>query len=86
MALGGKNSPANAGDMGSIPGSGRCAGRKWQPSPVFLPGKFLDRGAWWATIHGVPNSRTQLSTHTFIVELNSLIDDLSDFLAELSSN
>ena len=81
-----KNSPANAGDTGSIPGSGRCAGRKWQPSPVFLPGKFLDRGAWQATIHGVTNSRTQLSTHTFIVELNSLIDDLSDFLAEFSSN
>ena len=29
-----KNPPANAGDMGSIPGE-----EKWQPSPVFLPGK-----------------------------------------------
>ena len=29
---------ANAGDLGLIPGSGR---RKWQPSPVFLPGKVL---------------------------------------------
>ena len=27
-------------DVGSIPGSGRCTGiRKWQPTPVFLPGK-----------------------------------------------
>ena len=35
------NPPANAGDMGdtgSIPGLGRCR-MKWQPTPVFLPGK-----------------------------------------------
>ena len=34
-----KNPPANAkdaGDGGSIPGLGS---RKWQPAPVFLPGK-----------------------------------------------
>ena len=30
----------NAGDQGSIPGSGRSSWRrKWQPTPVFLPGK-----------------------------------------------
>ena len=29
--------------------------RKWQPTPVFLPGKFY-RGAWWATVHGVTKS------------------------------
>ena len=27
--------------------------RKWQPTPVFLPGQSHGRGAWWATIHGV---------------------------------
>ena len=27
--------------------------RKWQPTPVFLPGKPTDRGGWWATVHGV---------------------------------
>ena len=27
--------------------------RKWQPAPVFLPGKSMDRGAWWATVHEV---------------------------------
>ena len=31
-----RNPAANAGDAGSIPGLGR---RKWQPAPVFLPGK-----------------------------------------------
>ena len=34
-----KNLPGNAGDagdMGSVPGSGR----KWQPTPIFLPREF----------------------------------------------
>ena len=26
---------------------------QWQPTQVFLPGKSMDRGAWWATVHGV---------------------------------
>ena len=35
-----KNPPVSAGNMGLIPGLGRSPGeRKWQPSPVFLPGK-----------------------------------------------
>ena len=35
-----KNLPANAGDMGSIPESGRFPWRrKWQPTPVFWSGK-----------------------------------------------
>ena len=33
--------PCNVGDPGSIPGSGRSPReRKWQPTPVFLPGKL----------------------------------------------
>ena len=35
--------------------------RKWQPTPVFLPGESLDRGAWWATAHGVTKSHRWLS-------------------------
>ena len=27
--------------------------REWQPTPVFLPGESMDRGAWRATVHGV---------------------------------
>ena len=34
-----KNLPASAGDLGSIPMSGRSLRRKWQPTQVFLPGK-----------------------------------------------
>ena len=28
-------------------------GRKWQPTPVFLPGDPRDGRAWWAAIYGV---------------------------------
>ena len=38
--------------------------RKWQPTPVFLPGNSLYRGAWWVTVHGVTKSWTQLSDGT----------------------
>ena len=34
--------------------------RKWQPTPVFVPGESLDGAAWWAAISGVAQSRTRL--------------------------
>ena len=34
--------------------------RKWQPTPVFLPGESQGRGAWWAAIYWVAQSRTRL--------------------------
>ena len=34
--------------------------RKWQPTPVFLPGESQDSGAWWAAVYGVSQSRTWL--------------------------
>ena len=34
--------------------------RKWQPIPVFLPGESQGRGAWWAAVYGVAQSRTRL--------------------------
>ena len=36
--------------------------RKQQPTLVFLPGKSMDRGAWQATVHGVPRVRYNLVT------------------------
>ena len=63
-----KNPPADSGDMrdaGSIPGSGRSPGggreNSLQHSCLENP---MDRGAWWATIHGVRNSRTRLKRHS----------------------
>ena len=31
--------------------------RACQPTPAFLPGESMDRGAWWATVHGVTKSQ-----------------------------
>ena len=62
----GKVSAYNAGDLGSIPGSGKISWRrKWHPTPVLLPENPMDRGAWQATVHGVAKSRTRLSDFTF---------------------
>ena len=56
--LSGQESACNAGDSGSIPVSGRFLWRrKWQPTPVFLPGDPMDRGVWQATVHGVTKSQ-----------------------------
>ena len=37
--------------------------RKWKPTPVFFPGKSMDRGAWRITVRVVGKSWTQLSMH-----------------------
>ena len=34
--------------------------RKWQPTPVFLPGESQGQGAWWAAVYGVTQSGTRL--------------------------
>ena len=34
--------------------------RKWQPTPVFLPGESPGRGSWWAAVYGVSQSQTRL--------------------------
>ena len=36
--------------------------RQWLPTPVLLPGQSMDGGAWWAAVHGVTESWTQLVT------------------------
>ena len=49
-----KNPPANAGDVGSIPGSGRSPGEgNGNPLQYSCLGNPMDRGAWRATVHGV---------------------------------
>ena len=48
------NLPANAGHTGSIPGSGRSPGEgNGYPLQYSCLGDPMDRGAWWATVHGV---------------------------------
>ena len=36
--------------------------KKWQPTPVFLPGESQGRGAWWAAVYGVTESDTTEAT------------------------
>ena len=49
-----KNLPANVGDAGSIPRSGRSpGGGKGNPLQYFCLGNPMDRGAWCATVPGV---------------------------------
>ena len=58
----GKVSVCNARDLGSTPGLGRSPWRrKWQPTPVFMPGEFHGQRAWRGIVHGVTKSQTQLS-------------------------
>ena len=55
----GKESICNAGGLGLIPGLGRSPGEGngYQLQYSCL-GNSMDRGAWWATVHGVTKSRT----------------------------
>ena len=54
-----KNLPASAGAMGLIPGSGRHP-RDGNGNPLQYSclENTMDRGAWWATVHGVAKSWT----------------------------
>ena len=62
----GKESAWNAGDLGSIPGSGRSPGEgNGNPLQCSCLENSMEGGAWWATVHGVPKSRTGLSDFTF---------------------
>ena len=48
-----QNLPANAGDAGSTPGSGRSPGEvNGNPLQYSCLENFMDRGAWRATVHG----------------------------------
>ena len=62
VALVVKNLPANSGDIGdvvSIPGLGRSPGEgNHNPLRYFCLEHPMDRGAWWATVHGVTESDT----------------------------
>ena len=60
-----KASACNAGDLGSIPGSGSSPGEgNGNPLQYSCLENPKDGGAWWALVHGVTKSRTQLSDFT----------------------
>ena len=60
-----KASAHNVGDLGSIPGLGRSPGEgNGNPLQYSCLENSIDGGAWWATVHGVAKSWTQLSDFT----------------------
>ena len=57
-----KNLPGNAGDGGLIPGLGRLPGEgNGNPFQYSYLGNSMDRGSWWAIVHGITKSRKQLT-------------------------
>ena len=77
-----KNPPANSGDIrdaGLIPESGRSpGGGHGNPLQYSCLENPMDKGTWWATVHRVSQSWTQLkwlSTHTMLKKQNILHSD-----------
>ena len=64
-------SACNPRDLGSITGSGRCPG-EGNGNPLENP---MDRGAWRATVHGVPKSRTRLRDYSSVRFSHSVVSD-----------
>ena len=63
-------SAGESGDMDLIPGLGRAPGDgNGNPLQYSCLGNAMDRGAWQATVHGVAESQTCLSTHANAVML-----------------
>ena len=57
-----KASACNAEDLGSIPGPGRSLGEgNGNPLQYSCLENPMDRGTWWAIVHRVAKSQTQLS-------------------------
>ena len=58
----GKVSGCNAGDLGSMLGSGRSSAEgNGNPLQYSCLGNLMDRGAWQASVHGAAKSQTGLS-------------------------
>ena len=61
-----KGPVCNGRDLGSIPGSGRSPGEgNGNPLQYSCLENPMDRGTWWAIVHGVPKGQTRLSDFTF---------------------
>ena len=73
-----KNLPANAGDSSLILGLGRYPGEgNGNPLQYSCLRNPMDRGAWWAAVHGVAKSRTRLSDFTFTFHFHALEKEMA---------
>ena len=79
-----KKTPGNVGDIGLIPGSGRLpGGRNGNPLQYSCLGNPMDRGAWQAEVHGVPEHGCTASLHK--QERQTLLDLISSPCPSLAS-
>ena len=79
VALVVKNLPGNAGEVrhvGSIPELGGSPGEGYgNPLQSSCLKNHMDRGAWWATVHGVAKSQTRLKLlNTYLAHSGSILD------------
>ena len=67
----GKESACSAGDLGSTPGLGRYPG-EGNGDPLQYPclENLMDRGAWWAAIHGVTKLLPSSQTNSRLADLS----------------
>ena len=79
-----KNLPAmqettcSRGDQSSIPGSERSPGEgNGNPLQYSCLENSMDRGAWWAAVHGVMKSRTGLNDFTFTFHFHTLEKEMA---------
>ena len=91
-----KEYACNAGDPGSVSELGRSPGeRNGNPLQYSCLENSMEKRAWWATVHGVTKSQTQLSDyHTqcisgesvdFKDKTNKIAIKVSCFLSEINS-
>ena len=55
--------------------------RKWQPTPVFLPGESQGWGSWWAAVYGVTQGRTRLKRLSSSSRLAKVRTESDQFLS-----
>ena len=85
-----KNWPANAGEVGSIPGLGGSLGRKWQPTLVFLPGEshgqrsLVGYSPWGR--HSLATEQQQIFTNIAKLPYSIILFCLLGFLSRPSYN